>query len=80
MGLFAGGVDVGDGVGEEVAVDVGAEARRGGVVLAVAALTMSSAESLRRSASLEVPKADWANATSRCFARLRGIAGPGPLL
>ena len=28
LGLFAGGIDAGDGVGEEVAVDAGPEARR----------------------------------------------------
>ena len=34
VGLLAGGEDVRDGLGEEVAVDVGAEAGGGGVVLA----------------------------------------------
>src|ERR1700731_1392343 len=51
----------------------------GGVVFAVAAWRMSSAESLRRLARVEVLKADWAKATLRCSRVSRGGAvRPGP--
>src|SRR5438270_5718389 len=51
----------------------------GGVLFAVAALRMSSAESLRRLARLEVPKADRAKATLVCSRDSRaGVAGPEP--